>query len=84
MGFLLADSGDWMLKFHWSRSSCCPLCCRGKIVCIGRNYVDHAREQNVDIPEIPYLSETAFAIIGPGDTILLPPQSNRVEQEELG
>lgn len=54
----------------------------GKIVCVGRNYAEHAREQNVDVPEIPILfMKPPSAVIGPGDSIILPPQSSRVEHE---
>lgn len=54
----------------------------GKIICVGRNYPEHAREQNVEVPEIPMLfMKPPSAIIGPGETILLPPQSNQVEHE---
>ncbi len=58
----------------------------GKIVCVGRNYAEHAREQNVPVPEIPLLFlKPPSAVIGPGDAILLPPQSKQVEHEgELG
>ncbi|HEX9017628.1 MAG TPA: fumarylacetoacetate hydrolase family protein [Anaerolineaceae bacterium] len=54
----------------------------GKIICVGRNYAEHAREQNVEVPEIPLLfMKPPSAVIGPGDTILLPPQSRQVEHE---
>jgi 2-keto-4-pentenoate hydratase/2-oxohepta-3-ene-1,7-dioic acid hydratase in catechol pathway len=54
----------------------------GKIVCVGRNYAEHAREQNVEVPEIPMLFlKPPSAVIGPGETILLPTQSSRVEHE---
>lgn len=54
----------------------------GKIICIGRNYIEHAKEQNVEPPELPLLfMKPPSAVIGPGDTVLLPPQSQRVEQE---
>jgi 2-keto-4-pentenoate hydratase/2-oxohepta-3-ene-1,7-dioic acid hydratase in catechol pathway len=58
----------------------------GKIICVGRNYAEHAREQNVEVPEIPMLfMKPPSAIISPGDTIILPPQSKQVEHEgELG
>jgi len=54
----------------------------GKIVCVGRNYIDHAKEQGAEVPDIPliFLKPTT-AIIGPGDTILLPPQSRQVDHE---
>jgi len=54
----------------------------GKIICVGRNYAEHAREQNVEVPEIPLLfMKPPSSVIGPGDTILLPPQSRQVEHE---
>ena len=53
-----------------------------KIICVGRNYAEHAREQNVDVPEIPLLfMKPPSAIINPGDNIILPPQSKQVEHE---
>lgn len=54
----------------------------GKIVCVGRNYAEHAREQNVEVPEIPMLfMKPPSAVIGPGEKIILPPQSRQVEHE---
>src|SRR5512146_2111033 len=54
----------------------------GKIICVGRNYAEHAREQNVEVPEIPLLFlKPPSAVIGPGDSIILPPQSRQVEHE---
>ncbi len=54
----------------------------GKIICVGRNYAEHAREQNVEVPEIPLLFlKPPSAVIGPGESIVLPPQSRQVEHE---
>ena len=54
----------------------------GKIICLGRNYAEHARERNVDVPEIPLIFfKPPSAIIGNGSKILIPPQSNQVEHE---
>ena len=57
-----------------------------KIVCVGRNYQDHAAEMGNPIPDEPLLFLKApSSIIGHGETILLPPESNQVEHEgELG
>jgi 2-keto-4-pentenoate hydratase/2-oxohepta-3-ene-1,7-dioic acid hydratase in catechol pathway len=57
-----------------------------KIVCVGRNYAAHARELGNDVPERPLLFlKPPSAIIGDGDTIELPPDSQRVEHEaEIG
>lgn len=53
-----------------------------KIVCIGRNYVDHAKELGNDVPVEPlFFLKPPSAIIGDGDAIVLPPQSDRVEFE---
>jgi 2-keto-4-pentenoate hydratase/2-oxohepta-3-ene-1,7-dioic acid hydratase in catechol pathway len=58
----------------------------GKIICVGRNYIDHATEQGVEVPEIPLIFlKPPSSIIGPGEKIVLPPQSNQVDHEaELG
>ncbi|MCL4561083.1 MAG: fumarylacetoacetate hydrolase family protein [Chloroflexi bacterium] len=54
----------------------------GKIICIGRNYAEHAKEQKAEVPEYPILfMKPPSSIIGPGGSILLPPQSKRVEHE---
>ncbi len=53
-----------------------------KIVCIGRNYAEHAKEHEVEVPKVPLLfMKPPSSIINPGDTILLPPQSQQVEHE---
>ncbi len=53
-----------------------------KIICIGRNYVDHAREHGAEVPEIPLLFfKPPSSLIGHRDKIILPPQSSRVEHE---
>jgi len=54
----------------------------GKIICVGRNYAAHAREHNADVPEVPILFlKPPSAVIGQGDTIIIPPQSQQVEHE---
>ena len=54
----------------------------GKIVCVGLNYHDHAAEQSVDLPEEPLLfAKFANAVCGPGDPIVLPPESDHVDAE---
>jgi 2-keto-4-pentenoate hydratase/2-oxohepta-3-ene-1,7-dioic acid hydratase in catechol pathway len=57
-----------------------------KIICVGRNYVAHAKEHAVEVPEMPLLFlKPPSSVIGPQDTIYLPPQSQQVEHEgELG
>ncbi len=53
-----------------------------KIICVGRNYEEHAKEHNVDVSEIPVLFlKPTSSLIGAGDPILLPPQSEQVQHE---
>ena len=57
-----------------------------KIIGIGRNYVEHARELGNEMPEVPIIFfKPSTALIGSGDTIQLPSVSTRVEFEaEIG
>lgn len=57
-----------------------------KIVCVGRNYAEHAAELGNELPKEPMLFLKApSALIFDGDAIVLPPQSEQVEHEaELG
>jgi 2-keto-4-pentenoate hydratase/2-oxohepta-3-ene-1,7-dioic acid hydratase in catechol pathway len=53
-----------------------------KIVCLGLNYADHAREGGAPIPKDPVLfSKYATALVGQGDPIVLPPVSQEVDYE---
>jgi 2-keto-4-pentenoate hydratase/2-oxohepta-3-ene-1,7-dioic acid hydratase in catechol pathway len=53
-----------------------------KIICVGRNYVEHAKELGNDVPKIPMIFfKPPSAILAPGEAILLPPQSKQVEHE---
>jgi len=53
-----------------------------KIVCVGRNYIEHAAEFNNDVPKEPLIFlKPPSAIIAPGETIVLPAISNRVDYE---
>jgi 2-keto-4-pentenoate hydratase/2-oxohepta-3-ene-1,7-dioic acid hydratase in catechol pathway len=57
-----------------------------KIVCVGRNYLEHAAELGNKLPDEPLLFLKApTSLIGPDDVIRLPAQSQQVEHEgELG
>ena len=53
-----------------------------KIVCVGRNYVEHAKELGNEVPKVPLIFlKPPSSIISNGETILLPPQSAQVEHE---
>lgn len=57
-----------------------------KIVCVGRNYREHAREMGSDVPSEPMLFlKPPSSIIRPGENIVLPTVSTHVEFEgEIG
>lgn len=57
-----------------------------KIVCVGRNYAAHAAELGNEVPKEPLIFlKPPSAIIGPGEPIVLPKYSSKVEHEgELG
>lgn len=54
----------------------------GKVVCVARNYVDHIRELNNELPEEPVLfTKPATSIIGDGGQIVIPPYSTDCHHE---
>jgi 2-keto-4-pentenoate hydratase/2-oxohepta-3-ene-1,7-dioic acid hydratase in catechol pathway len=58
----------------------------GKIIGIGRNYLEHAKELGNEVPSVPIIFfKPTTALLGPGETIILPSVSQRVEFEaEIG
>ena len=53
-----------------------------KIICVGRNYADHAAELGDDPPTEPLLfGKFDNTLIGPGDAIVLPPEATHVDAE---
>lgn len=58
----------------------------GKIVCVGRNYREHAKELGNDVPKEPLLFlKPPSSVIDAGAKIVLPPESSQVEYEgEIG
>ncbi|MHB0964383.1 MAG: fumarylacetoacetate hydrolase family protein [Gemmatimonadaceae bacterium] len=58
----------------------------GKIVCVGRNYREHAKELGNDVPTAPLLFlKPPSAVIAPGVPIVMPTASQRVDFEgEVG
>ena len=53
-----------------------------KVICIGKNYADHAREMGGEPPEIPVVfSMFPSAIVGPEDSVVLPSISRQVDYE---
>lgn len=53
-----------------------------KVICVGRNYAAHARELGNELPAYPLIFlKPPSSLIGDGDAIVLPPDSERVEYE---
>lgn len=53
-----------------------------KVVCVGKNYADHAREMGGEAPERPVLFlKPSTAVVGPGAAIVHPADSDRVDYE---
>ncbi|GAC1442638.1 MAG: fumarylacetoacetate hydrolase family protein [Mycobacteriales bacterium] len=53
-----------------------------KVVCIGKNYADHAAEMGGPVPASPVVFlKPSTSVIGPGDPIALPRNSDRVDHE---
>lgn len=60
----------------------CPLGRPSKIVCIGLNYIDHARETNATPPTEPVIfMKSTTAIAGPFDDIIIPKNSQKTDWE---
>ena len=59
-----------------------PVLPRSKVVCIGKNYADHAKEMGGEVPQEPIIFlKPNTSVIGPGDTIAWPAMSDRVDFE---
>lgn len=53
-----------------------------KIICVGRNYREHAKELGNEVPKEPLLFfKPPSSVVGPGAAVELPRESERVEQE---
>ena len=53
-----------------------------KIICIGLNYVDHAREANMELPKEPVIFfKSTTALNGPNDPLVIPKNSSKTDWE---
>jgi 2-keto-4-pentenoate hydratase/2-oxohepta-3-ene-1,7-dioic acid hydratase in catechol pathway len=82
--------GDWRpgaaIAGGLASAKICAPVSPSKIVCVGLNYRDHAAEQGKPLPAEPLIFlKPSTAVIGPGDSIRLPPGAGRVDHEaEVG
>jgi len=59
-----------------------PVIPRSKVVCIGKNYADHAAEMGGAVPDEPIIFlKPNTSVIGPNDTIVWPEMSERIDHE---
>jgi len=59
-----------------------PVARPSKIVCIGLNYADHAKETNAQVPKEPIIFfKSTTAIIGPYDDVIIPKNSKKTDWE---
>jgi 2,4-didehydro-3-deoxy-L-rhamnonate hydrolase len=59
-----------------------PVARPSKIVCIGLNYADHAKETNAQIPKEPIIFfKSTTALIGPNDDVIIPKNSKKTDWE---
>ncbi len=78
----LSEQGRWVPVTLSERDLLPPVIRPGKVICIGKNYEDHAREMASEPPDLPIVfSKFASAIVGPGEPISLPEISDSVDFE---
>jgi 2-keto-4-pentenoate hydratase/2-oxohepta-3-ene-1,7-dioic acid hydratase in catechol pathway len=59
-----------------------PVIPRSKVIGIGKNYADHAREMGGEAPDVPLMFLIPnTAVVGPGDPVVLPRQTSEVHYE---
>jgi len=82
----LDDNKDALPKLSNDVSLDCPIARPSKIICIGLNYADHAKETNAAVPKEPIIFfKSTSAIIGPFDDVVIPKNSEKTDWEvELG
>src|SRR5580700_7425567 len=61
---------------------CAPIPAPPKILCMGLNYRDHAKEANLEVPKYPVIfAKYTNTVIGSGDHIVLPKNSQKPDYE---
>ena len=89
-----ADDGLSRLN-HWLRENAAsapriaqsvrlgsPISRPSKIVCIGLNFRDHARESKMEIPEEPVIFfKASSSLVGPNDDLVMPKNARKVDWE---
>ena len=75
----------WLKEVEHTRL-CAPVARPSKIICVGLNYKEHAKETGMEIPAEPVLFlKATSAIVGPNDDLVIPKKSTKTDWEaELG
>src|SRR5271168_3032017 len=83
---VLASKDGSLPKVAASERWGAPVARPGKVICIGLNYSDHARESGMPVPAEPIVFlKAANTVVGPYDEVLIPRTSTKTDWEvELG
>src|ERR1700761_6436001 len=83
---VLASKGDSLAEVPESERWGSPVARPGKVICIGLNYSDHAKESGMPVPAEPIVFlKAANTVVGPYDEVLIPRTSVKTDWEvELG
>ncbi|HWZ36621.1 MAG TPA: fumarylacetoacetate hydrolase family protein [Mucilaginibacter sp.] len=78
----LADNEGKLTKIADGERLGSPIARPSKILCIGLNYADHARETNAQVPAEPVLfMKSTTALVGPNDDVIIPRDSVKTDWE---
>jgi 2-keto-4-pentenoate hydratase/2-oxohepta-3-ene-1,7-dioic acid hydratase in catechol pathway len=80
--WFVKQNRDNLRKLETSISFAAPIQRPSKIVCIGLNYADHARETGATPPAEPVIfMKATSSIMGPNDNIVIPKDSKKTDRE---
>ena len=78
----LETNGDKLKRLDGQAALTAPVARPSKIVCVGLNYADHARETKAEPPREPVLfMKSTTALCGPFDKIIIPKNSKKTDWE---
>lgn len=79
---VIKDNNSFIKKIDKNVRLGCPVAKPSKIVCIGLNYADHAKETGATPPAEPVIFfKSTTAIVGPDDDIVIPKNSAKTDWE---
>ncbi|MDQ2864537.1 MAG: fumarylacetoacetate hydrolase family protein [Bacteroidota bacterium] len=82
LGKFIASNKDQLPKISKEVRLSSPVSRPSKIICIGLNYADHARETKANIPTEPIIFfKATTALCGPNDDVIIPMNSTKTDWE---